>query len=67
MPADTGVEGRVWTFGEGKGSDAELSRASRDLISSAEGLVCGTSESRGFVTVVVGTAERGVRGRVPSC
>jgi hypothetical protein len=65
-PAETGVDGRVETLGDGRGKEAELSRASRDLNSSAEGLVGGASDPRGFVTVVTGTAERGVLGRVPS-
>lgn len=38
-PADTGVEGRVVGCGDGRGSEAELRRASTDFISRAEGLL----------------------------
>ena len=37
IPAETGVLGRVDGRGEGNGRDAELSRASRDCISKADG------------------------------
>ena len=66
MPADTGVEGLVEILGEGSGSDAELSRPSRDFISSADGLVTGASEGRDFAAGFPDAApsvDRGVRGR----
>ena len=43
MPAETGVVGLVGRLGEGRGNDAELRRASRDLVSKAEGLGEGDS------------------------
>lgn len=67
MFVDIGVEGCVWIFGEGKGSDVEFSWVLRDFIFSVEGFVCGIFEFWGFVIVVVGIVECGVCGCVFFC
>jgi hypothetical protein len=43
-PAEIGVAGLVAGFGEGRGSDAELSRASKDCISSEDGRRVSTAD-----------------------